>query len=195
MTDLEIRESDIKKILSRAIELECAEQSRNAIEQLREVAAEAGISPTSLERALAEHAGRSPGRLRRIKNALLANRLLLALPLASFVLGAVTRLMRPYAHVGSFYLEAWACVAIMGVAGAALILAHGDDAEPWPLQGRLAGLWTGFFAGYTIVHGSLWSDIVGVTAGMWFGAAVISMLVRRAAHPTRGDSPAAPSAT
>lgn len=94
--DQPLSEEAVRRLLTRASELEAGTAARLSIAELREIAREAGIAPAAFEQALAELEHRSlqeaappssppPSRLSRLRTAVLGAVAVLAVLFAIFV--------------------------------------------------------------------------------------------------------------
>lgn len=45
------------------------------------------------------------------------------------------------------------------------------------LQLGLFGIWMGYFLGWTMIHGEIWSEFVAVSAGMWGTSAFVGFII------------------
>lgn len=96
---------------------------------------------------------------------------------ASFALGVVTRALRPMLEVDGIHYEslgAWALLVI-GVVG--LAVHHRKNGWQLPYQLENLALWTGYASGWSLVHGGVWGDLLGVTIPWWMGCAIVGGLI------------------
>lgn len=109
----------------------------------------------------------------------------LVVALSGFVVGAVSSFVRPM-FPGPAHPEAIASLVILGLIVLSLIAYH---AKVVPGRGvalfelETLSLWAAFAFGWSVVHGSVWSDFVFSTLMLWLISAVAGLvlipLVRR----------------
>ena len=96
----------------------------------------------------------------------------------SFV-GALSRTVRPMIS-GPTHYEMMATMFVLTMTMLGLLAYFGRSmffaTAMVNVNFAFALLWFGFFVGWTIVHGKIWDDMVGVSLFFWFGSAVIGSL-------------------
>ena len=91
--------------------------------------------------------------------------------LAGLVLGSASRALRGR---GPVHYEAIVALGILIVIALFLAINHRKSSNGfWPFQLEIVSLWFAFAAGWSLVHGSIWGDIVSFTVAWWIGSALI----------------------
>ena len=95
----------------------------------------------------------------------------------AFALGLVTRVMRPlFGH--QIHWETLAAVVVL--AGATLWLAINHlrtGSSLWSFELEVLAIWLAWASGWSVIHGSAWSDLIVFALLWWLGCAVIGGLV------------------
>lgn len=96
--------------------------------------------------------------------------------IGSFVFGVITRSLRPL-FSGPTHWES--LIALIVLIGLTLMLALFHRRKGFQLGFQLENFafWAGWVSGWCIVHGHVWSDVLGVTLIWWLVCAVVGGLV------------------
>jgi hypothetical protein len=97
-----------------------------------------------------------------------------------FVVGAVSSYIRPHViHKAGTHPEAIVSLVIMIVVVLVGIVHHAKPQSGGSLalfEVETIGLWAAFAFGWSLVHGSVWDDIIGVSITSWLGSAISGLL-------------------
>ena len=96
---------------------------------------------------------------------------------ASCLLGLLTRSLRSVLDVGGLHVEVVLALAVMLTAVVLLARFHGR--RGWQLGFELENLalWAGFASGWSLLHGGVWSDLLGLVGPFWLGSALVGGLL------------------
>ncbi|RCU50060.1 hypothetical protein DU002_10625 [Corallincola holothuriorum] len=117
----------------------------------------------------------------------------LLIVIGSFVFGLITRALRPF-FSGSINWESLIALVVLVLLALAFALNHRRNGYQLGFQLENFALWTGWSSGWSLIHGNIWGDLVGVVTLWWFACAVIGGLlvaIRRkisAQQPTEVDN-------
>lgn len=95
---------------------------------------------------------------------------------ASWVLGNVSRALRPSLDLGGIHYEALVALFLLIATSLALVIYHRSHS---PVRGQgfyqleVFALWAGHVSGWSMVHGSAWGDLIVVNIAWWLGCAVV----------------------
>lgn len=95
--------------------------------------------------------------------------------LFGLILGAGSRSLR---GSGPIHYETILALAILAVATLVMALHHRQSKSGfWPFQLELISLWFAFTAGWSLIHGSVWSDLLVTTGAWWIGSAFVGGII------------------
>jgi hypothetical protein len=95
--------------------------------------------------------------------------------LFGLILGVVSRLLR---GSGPIHYETILALALLAVATLVMVLHHRQSKSGfWPFQLELISLWFAFTAGWILIHGSVWSDLLVTTGAWWIGSAFVGGII------------------
>jgi hypothetical protein len=185
-------EDQVTRILRRAVTIDATLGTLMNERALRDIAAELGVSSAAITQAIGEENQQpSPGsatfvsapRVGKAKSFML--RALCGV--VGFLTGAVSRLVAVEPVSGD---------VDSGTINAAVILGAAIVTSAFALRGRSMHrtflvlnsiLWLGFMAGWSIVHGSLWGDLVavGITSALITSAGGVAIILWRSHNADR----------
>lgn len=136
------------------------------------------------ERSVAPHASSSPKKDLPAPTTDLTREVIWMRPLlivsASWVLGNISRALRPMLGVGGLQYEALASIVLLVAIALALVVYHRSH-NPKRGQGfyqlEVLALWAGFASGWSMVHGYAWEDLIGVCVACWLGCAIVGGII------------------
>ena len=97
----------------------------------------------------------------------------LAVLLGGFVIGIMSRILRPRLQFGRVHYEMLATLVLLAVIGILLMLIHRKSRRGfWLYQLETISLWAAFTSGWSLTHGYVWSDLLTTTAGWWLAWAL-----------------------
>jgi hypothetical protein len=109
----------------------------------------------------------------------------LAVVAVGFCIGVASRVARS-GIPGPMHYETLLSIALLG--GICLVLAWTDGRAGrgvLPYQLEAFALWAAFDAGWSLIHGGLWSDLIITSAGFWIACAIAGGIVAAVAGRTR----------
>ncbi len=164
--------ADVERVLARAVELEVMRDNISE-KELLDIASEAGIHPDAVRAALQERRNAVPTQT-RFRNTWQPT--WLSSGVAAVALGFATRVVRPYVN-GSVHWEALGALAITAAALTWLAWRPANKRPHLRFQVHNVLIWTGYAAGWSLRHGSIWEDLVGVTIASAVVAAAIGAVI------------------
>lgn len=180
-------DAEVRRILSRATELEVYGVSSRLTEQeIREIAAAAGIDAEAVSAALAEYEPR--GSAGPDASGIPWKDLLIPIGVGygAIGLGLVARALRPLMNAGGVHVEA--VIALVLVVGTLLAIALEGSDRSSQLRFHLSNVlaWCGLTLGWSVMHGGLWQDVVMVFAGWMVGSGIVGSLIVHLMDRRRG---------
>jgi hypothetical protein len=171
----EFDEEQMREILARAAELD--NRTKVTETELVQIAKEVGISEAAVRNALSETVPTvDPSRTHPWRQAIWCG-------VTACGVGALARSLRPLLNAGGMHLESLGLIAILTAALFAIAWRRRPYGQRTYQRVNLA-VWAGMTVGWSVVNGSLWGDLVGVTAA-WAGcSAVVGGLI---VHVRSGD--------
>lgn len=103
------------------------------------------------------------------------------------VLGLAGRAVRPF-FGGPMHWEAIGTMVLLFALGAGFVLwlwREPRETGLWSYQMGAFALWAGHTLGWSLLHGSLWEDLLIVNAGLWLVSAVVGGLLLLIPHRRR----------
>ena len=95
----------------------------------------------------------------------------------AFVFGLFTRALRPL-FGGGIHWETLIAVLVLASASLWMAIDHRRARSSfWPYELEVLALWLAWASGWSVIHGSAWSDHIVVSCLWWLGCAVISGIV------------------
>lgn len=98
----------------------------------------------------------------------------------AWVLGNISRALRPVMYADGIHYEALLALLILVVVSCWLAFYHGRSRVPkrqLSYQLEVFALWAGYASGWSMIHGAVWSDLVAVSFAWWLGCAVVGGIV------------------
>ena len=113
-----------------------------------------------------------------IDHSQVARRCTFSVAVCAFAIGIAARLARPHFSGPVHYesLVALACLVILCLGALACFWRFPRAVAVRSLQIALLVLWAAFTAGWSLIHGSLWGDLLAVNAICWLASSVIGSL-------------------
>lgn len=106
----------------------------------------------------------------------------------SFVIGLVTRALRPLFEIGSIHYESVGALAILVALALWLVVYHRRKRSQTLYQLENCALWTGFASGWSAAHGEVWGHFLEVLVPWWVGSAIVGAIVVTTRRATIDDS-------
>lgn len=119
----------------------------------------------------------------------ISRRWVVGVTLCGFVVGVASRIARDSVQ-GPVHYDALVALIVLAVMCVVVLirfwrfpLAQGKRA----LQIALFCVWASFAMGWSVAHGGIWEDILGISAVGWIGSAIAGALALRIPHSQHAD--------
>ena len=162
-------QSDVDRILERAVEIDARRSDHTSLELIREVAAEVGISEAALNEALRERATGDRDGGAMVERTL---RLMPSVPVFGLGVGVIFRMLRPFMEIGPLHADAVVALGVMAATTLMLALRRLPESPRRGFQVHNLLLWLSFALGWSLANGGVWGDFIGVTVAAWLMGAV-----------------------
>lgn len=178
---VQLSEDAVRRVLERAVEIDALRSSRVTTDQLREIAREAGISDESLEQALIEiergqDGPRRPAGARRSDSwrwlrGIRGLARSVVIGVGGFGLGVIARAL--FGATGaSVNIEQFIAITLLTCASTEFAFLHRGRGSHLGFQRDNVALWGSFTMGWSMIHGHVWNDLLGVTVILWLACSV-----------------------
>ena len=106
----------------------------------------------------------------------------LAAPCAGWVIGHVSYVLRPHMELkGGAHLDALLALLCLCALALSLAVAQGVGGKRvrslLGYQAEVLALWAGYVGGWSLAHGAVWDDLLGVALLSWLGCAAVGGLL------------------